>query len=1093
MPKIPDEIIQEILARTSLVELVRSYTEVSGSGGESLAKCPFHDDKVPSMSVSDDLGLYHCHACGASGNAIQYLMKMEGIEFRDALRELAGKAGVDVEGYFAPRHGSTGSVSEKPQKTFFLRKLIENLKTVSGRSICVSTYLHDKDPQSRKQPFRDNFTPGCDGKTGTLRTGTPDKGLNLPKLAAESVKQERMVSVGVSLFGLKTVQSKSGFWHVSKSRENATHCLMVSLDFDNVEWKAFKGNREYLNIGNRDKFLEETKERLYKRLWESLEKVGLLQFAVIIDSGSGYHVHFILEQIEPYSEIDMISEAGVFDCGQFHSYVVKSLVLLLGSDSSPVHRTSLFKMIPGTPYTKIVPHRKVEVKKDARGFLSLHGLYELLPDIPLSGVLSSRDFPRPVSRKRPYSELEKEFAVYEKSFQLFQALGRFPDSEFLHAMNRFYQSKPKPDDIETDFGEYIRNGTLPGGETPGDNYYNGREEWEGGDGSAIRITKDYLMKYRTMVKKSNAEGDYEWTPEWLTIPCGCALVPKYLIQGESDPEDYKIVFDAIREGYHRTVAVEGKKFGCADSLQKALRALQVDITLAQKSASALFSYALCYAKPIRPMNVGVNYDSQGWEKSRDVTDAEEREVKPFLAGYDWIYRDGRIFRGKDGIIETGEEVYYIKGYPLRQANEHRRKHARKSPDPDGKLLELRDKIDQLFFSPEVSRLYLSFLATAMLREPLLEKISGIPFLSLHGESGCGKTTLLEVAREIFNQQFLTNRPTISTTVKTQKHRKNGVMLFDELDENHLPYLMPFLKDSVTNAYRPRQDKEGRIVGDDQVLNTAIISTNLPLHYQGDPWDFRMVKIKFTKKARKLNVDGISDLRWFAEHEGFNLYLDLFEKVSKIDLSKLGEDIHSLEKQIAQVITKDQRLAQMYATVLAVGHHIGIGIRHEETLDFIRDNEGDKGSDQSLLTDSLLNCAIEMNEGNNYEEIEKELDAVYPGAQIIRQTEYISLKRFTDYLRRQNVYHNIDSRTVAHMIHGMSWVKKTPGVISKTHFVNGKWEREHNTFLIVDFSAEAYKDQLIQSIAYRKKIFNSEQSKYREQTTNYCRLRSSPDD
>lgn len=89
-------IIDEVRARTDLVELVGAYVPLRKQGSSYIARCPFHDEKTPSFSVSPDRGLYFCFGCKVSGDALRFYEQMEGVSFPEALRALAERAGVEV-------------------------------------------------------------------------------------------------------------------------------------------------------------------------------------------------------------------------------------------------------------------------------------------------------------------------------------------------------------------------------------------------------------------------------------------------------------------------------------------------------------------------------------------------------------------------------------------------------------------------------------------------------------------------------------------------------------------------------------------------------------------------------------------------------------------------------------------------------------------------------------------------------------------------------------------------------------------------------------------------------------------------------------
>jgi len=111
--KIPRQFIDDLLARTDIVELIDSKVGLKKAGKDYQACCPFHNEKTPSFTVSQDKQFYHCFGCGANGNAISFVMEYDKLEFVDAIEELASMLNLDV-----PREqgGSSGPKRTAEQK-----------------------------------------------------------------------------------------------------------------------------------------------------------------------------------------------------------------------------------------------------------------------------------------------------------------------------------------------------------------------------------------------------------------------------------------------------------------------------------------------------------------------------------------------------------------------------------------------------------------------------------------------------------------------------------------------------------------------------------------------------------------------------------------------------------------------------------------------------------------------------------------------------------------------------------------------------------------------------------------------------------------
>ena len=93
---IPRSFIDDLLARLDIVDIVDARVKLKKKGKNYGACCPFHNEKTPSFSVSQEKQFYHCFGCGAHGNAIDFIMEFERLDFVEAIEELASYLGLDV-------------------------------------------------------------------------------------------------------------------------------------------------------------------------------------------------------------------------------------------------------------------------------------------------------------------------------------------------------------------------------------------------------------------------------------------------------------------------------------------------------------------------------------------------------------------------------------------------------------------------------------------------------------------------------------------------------------------------------------------------------------------------------------------------------------------------------------------------------------------------------------------------------------------------------------------------------------------------------------------------------------------------------------
>jgi len=187
MARIPDAFIDDLIARTDIVELIHARVPLKRKGKEYTACCPFHDERTPSFTVSPSKQFYHCFGCGAHGSALRFLMEYDRLEFLDAVEELAKRAGVEVPRETGQRHQHHDSqdlfgILDEAAR-FFQRQLAQHT--------AAQAYL---DRRGVDATIREQFGLGCapDGFHALREAlGTSPQRLNLLDRAGLLSKNDR--------------------------------------------------------------------------------------------------------------------------------------------------------------------------------------------------------------------------------------------------------------------------------------------------------------------------------------------------------------------------------------------------------------------------------------------------------------------------------------------------------------------------------------------------------------------------------------------------------------------------------------------------------------------------------------------------------------------------------------------------------------------------------------------------------------------------------------------------------------------------------------------------------------------------------------
>lgn len=773
-------------------------------------------------------------------------------------------------------------------------------------------------------------------------------------VVSRAVSNNRMVSCSVALFG-PALNDKG---HIARTVDNAHYIYDVFVDVDNDEYKALKKTTlKDASYDDRLKAIRETQEKLFLSIIGTLTDMGLSQYATIIRTGAGYHIHFFLREAfslkSNHSKIENMPLNGL----ELYKDILKILNRIFKSDDSKLDPSAMAKYLPGTFYYKEEAPIPVECQADAETFLS-------------------------------FMELRDKILAY----------------------------KPKTQPIEGS-----RNNTDPL------LTYNGPSEYENNDGTKIVITKDYKMYVKRITKKMDEDGNRLWSTE--PISSGSAIIPRYMVkhnveEEEEDPgatASITYIFEAINASESKIISIPLSCFDTPDKLQKRFVDFNIDISIGGLRGTFL-SYAKTHSKSIKAVDIGV--------------------YSHMIVHYDYIYiiRTGTYHKAHGNLVKIGDQVYYINGREYRKENLKDKTSARKIQDGYFKtdssynetLKEYLAKARGIFKDDKKTKLFLSYMAAAMIRDKIIDQFKEFPILNLYGEGGTGKSTLLMTAVNIFNIAEIVAAPTIYNIYKKQENIRNMIIPLDDVDD--LDKYREFLKNCVTNAVRSRKTIEGR--DNPEIRNAVMISTNHSI--QDDAVNSRVIKMWMTKENMIEDDRAYFDYDNFVENRKTELFFALAEAVGKIDWNELIQKVTEYAKYIS-VKVKDIRLAKLYSLIICVGSYLDIGM--DDVLEFtetIETTEKAYGTDKQAIISELVEFVL-IKESKERED--------WSLKDRISKEYKVHFNEFTRHLVEIAFDERVTGKKVSKWLRNYSFIKSE----------HTTWKGRNGKHLVMDFSQSQWSD------------------------------------
>ena len=165
--KIPEEFIEEVRQKTNIVDIIEPYVQLKKAGRNLFGLCPFHEERTPSFSVSEEKQIFHCFSCGRGGNVFKFLMEMENLSFPEAVEKVADFAGIALpKSYQAAANSDRNSQATALKQDYQATQELYHhilLKTVVGET--ALKYLQQRQlSEATIEHFQIGYAPN-DNKT----------------------------------------------------------------------------------------------------------------------------------------------------------------------------------------------------------------------------------------------------------------------------------------------------------------------------------------------------------------------------------------------------------------------------------------------------------------------------------------------------------------------------------------------------------------------------------------------------------------------------------------------------------------------------------------------------------------------------------------------------------------------------------------------------------------------------------------------------------------------------------------------------------------------------------------------------------------
>ena len=296
---IPSEFLQELLARTDIVDVINARVPLTRSGREYKACCPFHNERTPSFFVNPAKQFFHCFGCGESGTAISFLMKYGNLQFRESVEELCLAAGMEIPAAAATSRPVTGDF----ENALALMKEVQ---------FAFRNELHRGENSQPREYLKDRGISSESASKFGLGYAPKDWDYLLKRYGQSAKDLKLLEKTGL-------IVSKEGKKHYDRFRDR----LMFPIHDRRGRVIAFGGRV----IGEGEpKYLNSPETLLFKK---SNELFGLDMALPAIRKDNRVII------VEGYTDVVVLSQFGI-----------ENAVATLGTATTPFHIRALFRTAP---------------------------------------------------------------------------------------------------------------------------------------------------------------------------------------------------------------------------------------------------------------------------------------------------------------------------------------------------------------------------------------------------------------------------------------------------------------------------------------------------------------------------------------------------------------------------------------------------------------------------------------------------------------------------------------------------------------------------------------------------------------------------